>query len=308
MKWQRLGLVFGPSGESSWAKSHATVPTPVLLRDGEIRVYVGMLDERGVGRVGYVDVAAENPRHILRISEQPCLDIGERGCFDDNGVLPSCFVQHDGRLYMYYNGFQLGVKIRYTIFSGLAVSDDGGETFQRVSRAAVLDRSDKERTFRAAPFVCKENECWRIWYPAGSSWVEIEGKEVPVVKIVYAESNDGIHWPEQGRLVIDFRDDDEHGVGRPWILRENGLYKMFYSIRVKSRPGYSGLGYAESPDGISWIRKDEELGLELGAAESFDSHMLRYGVPVKIGQQTLLFYNGNDFGRSGFGYAVLAGR
>jgi hypothetical protein len=265
-----------------------------------------MLDDNGVGRVGYVDIDAQDPKRVLRVSEKPCLDIGGRGCFDDNGVLPSCFVQDAGRLYMYYNGFQLGVKIRYTIFSGLAVSDDGGETFRRVSRAAVLDRSDEERTFRAAPFALKENTTWRIWYPAGSDWVRLDGKEVPVVKMVYAESDDGIHWPDKGEICIDFRDDDEHGIGRPWILKDDGRYQMFYSIRIKSRPGYSGLGYADSTDGVHWTRKDGDLGLDLGSGESFDSKMLRYGVPLRVEGRTLLFYNGNDFGKSGFGYAVLA--
>jgi hypothetical protein len=305
MRWEKRGLVWGPDGSLPWARSHATVPTPVVLRDGEVRVYVGVLDDNGVGRVAYVDLDAEDPGRVLRASERPVLDIGERGTFDDNGVLPSVVVPDGDRLRMYYNGFQLGHHIRYTIFSGLAVSDDGGETFTRVSRAAVLDRSDAETTFRAAPYVMHENGSWRIWYPAGDSWVDIEGKEVPVVRMVHAESEDGIHWPEAGEPAVDFQDDDEHGIGRPWILRDGDLWRMFYSIRVRSRPGFSALGYAESPDGRTWTRKDEEMGIELSEG-GFDAHMLRYGVPIELGGRTVMFYNGDNFGESGFGYAVLA--
>jgi hypothetical protein len=232
------------------------------------------------------------------------LDIGEPGTFDDNGVLPSSVVEHDGKLLLYYNGFQLGVKVRYWIFAGLAVSSDGGQSFTRLSKAPVLDRSDAETMFRAAPFVAREDSLWRIWYPAGDSWVRVEGKDVPVVRIVHAESSDGVHWPEQGEVCLDFKDADEHGLGRPWVFRERGIYKMLYSIRVKSRPGESFLGYAESGDGIEWTRRDEQLGLA-ATPGSWDASMLRYGVVHRFGQSTVLLYNGDNFGEAGFGYATL---
>ena len=304
MNWEKQGLVWGPDGSSTWARSHAMVPTPVVLRDGEVRVYVGIRDEAGVGRVGYVDLDAADPSRVVRVADRPVLDIGDPGTFDDNGVLPSVVVPDGDRLYMYYNGFQLGVKIRYTIFSGLAVSDDGGETFSRVSRAPVLDRSNAETTFRSAPFVMKSDTRWRIWYPAGDSWVTLDGKDVPVVRTVYAESADGVHWPEAGVTAIDFKDDDEHGIGRPWVARDDDGYKMFYSIRVRSRPYDSRLGYAESQDGLTWVRKDEEVGIDV-SSEGWDTAMIRYGVPCRLAGRTVLFYNGDNFGESGFGWAVL---
>jgi hypothetical protein len=145
---------------------------------------------------------------------------------------------------------------------------------------------------------------WRIWYPAGDAWVALDGKDVPVVRIVVAESEDGIHWPDEGLVAIDFKDADEHGIGRPWVVRgEDGL-QMFYSIRVRSRPYDSRLGYAESTDGRTWIRKDEEIGIDV-SAEGWDSAMVRYGVPCQLGDRTVLFYNGDNFGESGFGWAVL---
>jgi hypothetical protein len=304
VRWEKGGLIWGPDRPSPWAKTHAMVPTPVTVKPGEVRVYVGVRDELGVGRIGYVDLDEDDPRHVLGVSHDPVLDIGEPGTFDDNGVLPSSVVAHEGRLFMYYNGFQLGVKVRYSIFTGLAASDDGGETFMRLSRAPVLDRSNAETAFRAAPFVLHEDKVWKIWYPAGDSWVRVAGKDVPVVRIAYAESSDGASWPEAGQICIDFKDDDEHGLGRPWIVDEGDIRKMFYSIRVKSRPDHSLLGYAESLDGVEWVRRDEEVGLT-STAGSWDASMVRYGVVHRFGNRTVMLYNGDNFGEAGFGYATL---
>ena len=66
MRWRKLGRIYCAEGSSRWARSHAFLPTPMLLTD-RIRVYVAFLDEEKVGRVGYVELATEDPRRILRM-------------------------------------------------------------------------------------------------------------------------------------------------------------------------------------------------------------------------------------------------
>src|SRR5262245_17546081 len=99
MRWEKGGLIWGPEGDSAWGKTHAMVPTPVKVSPGEVRVYVGALDDSGVGRIGYIDLDEDDPRRVLRAAREPSLDIGEPGMFDDNGVLPSSVVKHDGKLF-----------------------------------------------------------------------------------------------------------------------------------------------------------------------------------------------------------------
>lgn len=120
MKWHKRGLIYVPNGQQSWAKTHAMLPTPELL-DDRIRIYLGSCDELGIGRAGYIDVSAEDPKNILHISETPLLDIGLPGSFDDNGVVPtSILTLPDGRKYLYYVGFEIGTKIRYRLLTGVA--------------------------------------------------------------------------------------------------------------------------------------------------------------------------------------------
>lgn len=304
MQWQKLGIVYKPDGANSWAKTHASVPTPFMLNDNVIRVYLTFRDEHNVGRAGFVELSAENPLQVLNVSSKPALDIGLPGTFDESGVMPTCIVSvADDIMYMYYVGFELGTKIRYRLLTGLAVSRDRGNTFERLQTTPILERSDKELFFRGGPFVLLERGIFKLWYVAGSNWTNIGGKELPVYALKYLESADGITWAKVGEACLDLTDPDEHGFGRPYVIREMNHYELFYSIRKRSLGAYR-LGYATSPDGIHWNRKDSELGLDVSAA-GWDSEAIMYSAVIKVRDHTFLFYNGNNFGGTGFGVAVL---
>lgn len=305
MKWRKLGVVWQPNGDLWWARKYATCPTPYWLKDGSLRIYIQCRDEHNVGRIGYVDVDPDDPLHVLRVSEKPVLDIGIPGAFDDNGVFQTSVVQaHDGRLLMYYVGFELCHHIRYRLLTGLAVSNDGGETFKKVKTTPILERSATEMHFRGGPFVLPATGGgYRMWYVAGSEWEEIDGKSMPVYDIRYAESTDGEHWPEQGLVILSPERKREHGFGRPYVVQQDNRYQMFYSVRKKSPCAYR-MGYAESTDGIHWQRKDAEIGLDI-SSHGWDSDAIEYAAIVEVGRRTLCFYNGNDFGAAGFGVAEL---
>jgi hypothetical protein len=302
--WRKLGVVYKPDGTKDWAVSHASLPTPLELATGDIRLYLSFRDKNGIGRVGYVDVSAHDPVKILTISEQPVLDVGLRGTFDENGVVPTCVVDASTNTkYLYYVGFELGRKIRYRLLTGLAVSHDGGETFQRLRQTPILERSEEELYFRCGPFVLKDGNLFKMWYVAGSSWTVVAGKEMPVYELKYLESVDGICWGSTGKTCLHLCDPDEHGFGRPFVVKENGLYKLFYSIRRRSLAAYR-LGYAHSTDGINWQRRDHELGLDV-SQEGWDSEAIMYSAVIKVRDRTYMFYNGNNFGETGFGVALL---
>ncbi len=301
MKWTKKGLIYAPDGSHPWMRRSALQPTPLLLKDDVIRLYVGFRDDNGVGRIGYVDVDGHNPSRVLRVSPRPVLDIGIPGTFDENGVIPSAIVRNSEQIYLYYAGYQLGRKIRFTVFGGLALSNDGGETFTRHSPVPVLDRTRNELFFRVAHSVLIEDGVWRVWYGGGSTWIEGAKKSLPVYDIRYMESRDGVTFPAEGKVCLA-NAGDEHRVGRPYVIRHAGLYKMFYSVGTESKT--YRLGYAESPDGIRWTRKDDQIGLTVSDS-GWDSEMMAYTAVVQCCGNTYLFYNGNNYGETGFGYAVL---
>ena len=305
MKWRKLGVVWNTDGTYPWAKTHGMGPTPFRLNDEVIRVFITCLDEKGRGRPGYVDLAAQDPTRVLGVSTCATLDIGAPGTFDDNGLMAISIVQHEPNiLYMYYAGFEICTHIRYRIFSGLAVSKDGGMNFTRYSQSPILDRTSKELFFRCGPFAMVDDGIFKLWYVAGSEWTTINGQSMPVYDLRYQESLDGINWSDEGVLSMSITGEDEHGFGRPWVVKRGpNDYQLFYSIRRRSFAAYR-LGYAESTDGINWVRKDEEMGLDVSPGE-FDSEAIMYSAVISVDDKTYCFYNGNNFGEQGFGVAEL---
>jgi len=301
MIWKKKGLVYCPDGHSEWAKHSALTPTPLLIDDDTIRVFVSMRDLRGIGRIGYVDVDADNPLRITDISEEPVLDIGIPGTFDDNGVILGDIANRDGKLWMYYVGFQLVEKVKFLAFTGLAISRDGGVGFERFGNAPILDRNEEGLYFRAIHSVLPERGTWKAWCGVGSGWAYIDDKPYPRYNIRCYESQDGVHFPETGALCID-NTTEEYRIGRPRVYKTRNGYQMFYT---KGTLNHDYLpGYAESRDGVSWVRKDHDVGISLSAS-GWDSKHLCYPALITVHDRTYMFYNGNDMGKSGFGCAVL---
>lgn len=305
MKWRKLGVVWNTDGTAPWARSHAMGPTPLRLDRDTIRVFVTCLDDRGRGRPGYVDVAASDPTRVIGVCDDAVMDIGEPGSFDDNGLMVLSIVPRpDGELWMYYAGFEICTNIRYRILSGVAVSRDGGRTFGRMSSTPMLERSDAERFFRGGPFAMHDDGVFKLWYVAGSEWTSIHGKAMPVYDLRYQESADGLTWQRAGSLSMALTDPDEHGFGRPWVVKAGPRdYRLFYSIRKRSVGAYR-LGYAESTDGLAWVRKDAEMGLDVSPG-GVDSEAIMYSAVIDVDGRTYCFYNGNNFGEGGFCAAEL---
>ncbi|MEM2995169.1 MAG: hypothetical protein QXI91_04035 [Candidatus Bathyarchaeia archaeon] len=302
MKWKKMGLIYCPSGKHGWDKHSALQPTPIILNDKVLRVYVGFRDDEGVSRVGFVDLDVNNPSKVLYVSEEPVLDIGEEGAFDDNGVVPCTVIQRENRFYLYYAGYQLVKKVKFLVFGGLAISDDGGFSFKRYSKTPIVDRTDDELYFRVIHSLILEEGVWRAWYGGGSKFIKEGDRILPSYNVRYFESPDGINFPKKGKVILDFIYVDEYRIGRPYVIKDSGIYKMFYGYAIKSND--YRLGYAESKDGINWTRKDRDVGITVSES-GWDSKMIAYPAVVKWKEKVYLFYNGNDMGRTGFGYAVL---
>ena len=302
MSWIKQSRIWEPDGSQWWAQTHATCPTPLLLPNGDLRIYLQCRDSKGIGRAGFIDVDANDPSRVLATSEHPCLDIGLPGTFDENGVLPTSVVAlADGRVLMYYVGFELCIGIRYRLLTGLAISTDGGNHFTRVHQTPVLERSDEELFFRCAAFVLQDQQRFRMWYSGGGDWTTVNNKPMPCYDLRHLESTDGFNWPATGQIVLPVTDDDEHGFGRPWVVKTEAGYQLFFSVRKRSLGQYR-LAYAESPDGIHWTRADDKLGLDVSPGQ-WDGDAIMYSAVIQSGGQIWLFYNGNNFGEHGIGFA-----
>ncbi len=309
MKWIKKGLVFKAENNYPWMVSHASIPFVDTAENGIWRIYFGTRDAKGISHVARIDVQAKAPKNILKIYEKEVIPLGKLGTFDDNGIMPSWIVTKNGRKYLYYIGWNPQVTVSYRLSIGLAISDDNGETYYKYSEGPICDRSMDEPYFNTAPCVIVDNGVWRMWYVSCTEWRIINNWPEPFYHIKYAESKDGVHWIKTGRICIDYENFTQ-AIGRPCVFIQDGLYKMIYSYRsafgYREEPKQSyRLGYAESKDGIVWIRKDDEVGIAC-SENGWDSEMMEYAHIFCHSVEWHMFYNGNGFGKSGVGYAVLA--
>ncbi len=299
MKWRKRGLLPYPDG-LDWAQHSALQPT-VLARDDEIlRIFAGFRDDDGVSRIGYFDVLGRDPSVTVGWSPQPVLDIGAPGMFDDNGVVPCAIVEYGSDLLMYYAGYQLGHRVRFLAFSGLAVSKDRGESFHRYQSVPIFDRTDDAPLFRAIHSILHENGVWKVWFGGGSHFIRGANKTLPAYNIRYLESDSPYAFPSLGKNVLETRG-AEYRVGRPNVVKDGDIYRMFYGYSTEDSP--YRLGYAESEDGIRWSRKDDALGLPEAVDGDWDSEMSAYPCFVATKYGSYLFYNGDNYGTDGVGFA-----
>jgi hypothetical protein len=297
-KWEKLGLIFEPY-HIKWADSHAAIPFAELMSD-YCRIYFNARNEAQKAQIGFFDINLNNPRDILSVSEAPILSFGSLGTFDDRGVTTGWIISKGKLRYQYYSGWHLGGSVPFYFFVGLAISEDDGHTYQRYSRAPILDRNAVDPFLTASPCILIEDGIWRMWYVSGKEWRIVNRIPRHYYHIKYAESQNGINWKRDGKVCIDFNCKSEYAIARPCVIKENGIYRMWYCFRGQNYK----IGYAESSNGIDWVRKDSEIRYEPTISD-WDNEMQCYPYVFNYRGTKYLLYNGNEYGKTGIGLAVL---
>jgi hypothetical protein len=301
MSWVKHGVLIEPPTHLEWAVSHAAVPFVQVLDDTSVRVWFTTRDSLRRSQIARAIVSfAGGGTPSVEIDERPALLPGPIGAFDDSGVMTSCLVEHEGIQYLYYQGWSLGVTVPFYVFTGLAVSEDGGHTFARISPAPVHGRSAIDPFMVSSPWVMRDGDGWRMWYVSGTGWTVRDGvAEHYNVHLKYAQSANLIEWESTGRVVLDYASEAEYAIARPVVIADDDGYRMWYSHRGDAYR----VGYAESDDGLAWERRDDEAGIDVSET-GWDSDMVEYACVFDIGGRRHMLYNGNGFGATGIGHAV----
>jgi hypothetical protein len=308
MRWEKRGPIFRSQNQFPWMAHHASIPVADKVSDEVLRIYFGPRDALGQTHTAFIEVDADNPARVLYVHDRPVLSPGKLGAFDDSGAMPSCIVNHDGKKFLFYIGWNRGVTVPYRNAIGLAVSEDGGRTFSRVFEGPILDRAPHDPYFCVTPFVLMDEGKWKLWYASSTGFVVVDGKPEPVYQVKYAESANGYDWHRPNVTCLEYKFEGEANA-RPGVIKENGLYRMWYcargSVNYRTDKAQSyRIGYAESRDGMAWRRMDELVGIDR-SHEGWDSLMMAYPFVYEHRGTKHMLYVGNGFGEAGFGYAVL---
>jgi hypothetical protein len=317
MNWTKLGKIFDPTEHvlPNGCTQFAQSPQPLVFNDF-VRIYFStrIIDPacgRHLSHIAFVDMDKALDR-IIRVSDRTVISLGARGCFDEHGIFPMNVLRHRGVIYGYTCGWSRRVSVSVETAIGLAISHDEGVTFERIGDGPVMSASLHEPCLVGDGFVKVINDTFHIWYIFGIGWRRYAEGATPdrTYKIGHAVSEDGINWQrEDGRQIIADRLGPDESQALPSIVEIGGRYHMFFCYResfdfrtTKGR-GYR-LSYAWSDDLHTWARDDEWIRLDFREGE-WDRDMQCYPHAFACDGKIYLLYNGNEFGRHGFGAAIL---
>ena len=307
MNWIKKGQIFKSDRLVGWMHSHAQCPTALVLHD-RLRIYFSTRLNNQKSLPTFIDVQRDTPKNILNINTTAVFQIGDRGTFDEDGIIPNCILNTKDGICLYYSGWSQCKSVPYKNFTGLAISNDMGLSFKKYSQGPVFGLNEFDFLSATGPCIIEKDKKLIAIYSTGTSWVEVEGKLEHTYLLTYATSDDGIHWKSTGKIIIEPENEFEAHC-KPTIIKLGDVYHMWYSKRGSHnfrQPGNTAyrIGYAYSKDLINWTKDDKNAGIDV-SPEGWDSEMICYPNIVNVDGKYMMFYNGNGFGKSGFGYAVL---
>lgn len=308
MKWLKRGRIFEPIGQTPWMKKYGILPTPYYIPEKNIiRIFFGTSAEDNICKITYLDVNPDNPSEVVYLHKEPLLKEGEIGLFDEHGLNPSQVVNVSNKIYLFYIGYQRMVNVPYLLFCSYAELNDSLDKVISRRKTPILDRVEDEPYIRSAITIVQESDTYLIWYVSAYKWELLntklfKNKLMPNYHIKFAKTKNFIDFDIYEKPVIKAENEDEFGFGRPWCIKDENTFKMWYSLRRKNTP--YRIGYAESMDGINWIRKDDEVGIDV-SENGWDSEMICYPAVIRVKDKVYMFYNGNNNGATGFGYAEM---
>ncbi len=313
--WVKLGKLYDPAknpvpfGDAGFAQS----PQALELAD-RVRIYFSTRTRDGSGKflshVAYVDFDKSFSR-LMGVSQVPAIKLGGLGTFDEHGIFPFNVLDDGQRILGFSTGWNRRASVSTDAAVGLSVSTDQGATFMKLGAGPVLAASLNEPFLVGDAFVKVLNSTYHMWYICGVRWIQGDNGAAPerVYKIAHAVSSDAIEWQREDRqIIVDVLGSDECQA-LPSVVWQDGCYHMLFCFRpatdFRANPARSyRIGHASSVDLRHWVRDDRLWNLSLSRV-GWDSEMLCYPHLFQLGSQVYLLYNGNNFGREGFGLARL---
>lgn len=316
MKWKKLGKIFDPTKVqlADGCTAYAQSPQALVFEDF-VRIYFSTrkLEESSGKYLSFVSFADYDKtfKNIIKVSDHTIIELGALGCFDEHGIFPFSPMRMENKIFAYTCGWSRRISVSVETSIGLAMSEDNGLTFKKLGTGPVLTASLHEPFLINDAFVRVYDGVYHCWYSYGLRWIRHSNEADPdrVYKLGHATSHDGISWKKEGKqLVKDVLNVDECQA-LPTVIQFNDMYHMLFTYRYatdfRKNPARAyRIGYASSADLVNWTRLDDCEGLEK-TSEGWDSEMMCYPHVFALENDIYLLYNGNEFGKYGFGLAVL---
>jgi hypothetical protein len=299
--WKKKGLIYSSEVDNF---THASHPCIKHINDNKFLIAFTSRDKNKKSHIYSCFAELNNSQLEITSTPRLVLNPGERGFFDCDGVISVCFVDDDFNSYLYYVGWQNLPDNMWICDTGRVILDRDSFKFQKEFLGPIIGRDKNNPLFAAATAFHYNNGVWQTWYNSGIKWHQEEESLKHYYGIHYGTSLNGVDWTFEKGLCLPFADEYEYAFGRPSVYVHNGIYLMWFAHRASKYISTYRIGFAFSYDGKNWNRNDEMSGIDI-SNEGWDSEMICYPYLFEFKNKLYMLYNGNDYGKTGFGLAVL---
>ncbi|MCC6253174.1 MAG: hypothetical protein IT238_12015 [Bacteroidia bacterium] len=298
MKWKKLGQVFRMEEIHPLLKTHASNPLPVCLHGNIYRVFFSGRDDNNKSSVGFVDIDIITLK-VVNLCNKPVLEYGAENSYFSHGISIGNMYSQKEIQYILFMGWNIRNNEHWRGDVG-RIELVGKNTMILNSQMPYLTVDQEDKVSLSYPWVMFHNGVYKMWYGSTLSWTSENGEMIHVIK--YATSTDGENWTKHG-IAIPYEIGIAQAFSKPCVIIDNNNYHMWYSYRSGTGETYR-IGYAQSRDGVNWNRKHNEVGITV-SENGWDNEMICYPYVFDHEGKRYMLYNGNSYGKTGFGLAVL---
>jgi hypothetical protein len=299
MNWEKQGQIYSAGSHNPDILSHASNPLAVHLNDDIYRVFFSARNIENKSSVSYVDIDIVT-RTVVTESHDTAALHGDEQSFYSHGIsIGNIYNGAGGEKYILYMGWQIHGNSHW-------IGEIGRLQLVNKQKLVITPKSafmalDKEDNISLSyPYVIFHEGIYKMWYGSTITWHTENGEMLHVIK--YATSTDGEQWEKHG-VAIPYETGVAQAFSRPTVMIDDRGYHMWFSYRDGTGKKYR-IGYAHSADGLSWLNKLNEVGIDVSNS-GWDSEMICYPFVFDHNGERYMLYNGNDYGRHGFGLAKL---
>lgn len=297
MKWNKLGQIYKYKIQHPLLLTHASNPLAVHLEGVIYRVFFSGRNKENKSSVGYVDFNLET-LEVINECLEPVFVFGETNSFYSHGVSIGNLYMQNEKEYILFMGWNIKANEHWRGDVGrLEIKDN--LHFSLVPHQPFMTIDQEDTMSLSYPFVLHHEGVYKMWYGSTITWEAENCEMLHVIK--YATSVDGENWEKHG-IAIPYELGVAQAFSRPTVIIDQKGYHMWYSYRSGDGTKYR-IGYSYSTDGLIWNREHDKVGLEV-STEGWDSEMICYPFVFEHNNKRYMLYNGNEFGKEGFGIAV----
>ena len=297
--WKKLGQIFSVRPIDQYLQTHASNPMPVHIIDNIYRIFYSGRDVQNRSSIGWVDIDLKEKRVKDICKEAVFKFSSNKEDFYSHGVSIGNFYKLHQEILILFMGWQVREGSHWRGDIGELVLSSDLSSIDIKSFDPILVQDKEDTLSFSYPFVMFDQGLYKMWYGSTISWNSSNEEMIHVIK--YAESVDSKIWNKKG-TAIPWTLGIAQAFSRPTVLKDLEKYHMWFSYREGGGDKYK-IGYAHSEDGRNWSNFLRQ-GLST-SNEGWDSEMVCYPFVFKHNDEIYMLYNGNDYGREGFGLAIL---